>query len=86
MTGARSSASTVEPFVLGAVVSLVFGTLLAAARVGPVPVLATAGAAYVTLVRNTPLLVAFIFVFVAMPSLELEIDSFLLEGVMALTL
>lgn len=86
MTGARSSASTLELFVLSTVVSLVFGTLLVFARVGPVPVLATGGAAYVTLVRNPPLLVVFIFVFVAIPRLELDIDSFLLEGVMGLSL
>lgn len=77
---------TIQLFLVSAVVSLVFGTLLAAARVGPVPVLAKAGAVYVTLVRNTPLLVVFIFVFVAMPRLELNIDSFLLKGVIALSI
>jgi glutamate transport system permease protein len=76
---------TLELFVLSAVVSLVFGTLLAAARVGPVPVLARAGAVYVTLVRNTPLLVVFIFVFVVMPRLEMNIDSFMAKGVLALS-
>lgn len=77
---------TLQLFFISAVVSLVFGTLLAAARVGPVPVLAKAGAVYVTLVRNTPLLVVFIFVFIAMPRLELNIDSFLLKGVVALSI
>ena len=76
---------TLELFVLSAVVSLVFGTLLAAARVGPVPVLAKAGAVYVTLVRNTPLLVVFIFVFVVMPQLEMNIESFMAKGVLALS-
>jgi glutamate transport system permease protein len=76
---------TLELFVLSAVVSLVFGTLLAAARVGPVPVLARAGAVYVTLVRNTPLLLVFIFVFVVMPQLEMNIDSFMAKGVLALS-
>jgi glutamate transport system permease protein len=76
---------TLELFVLSAVVSLVFGTLLAAARVGPVPVLARAGAVYVTLVRNAPLLVVFIFVFVVMPRLEMNIDSFMAKGVLALS-
>ncbi len=76
---------TLELFVLSAVVSLVFGTLLAAARVGPVPVLAKAGAVYVTLVRNTPLLLVFIFVFVVMPQLEMNIDSFMAKGVLALS-
>ena len=77
---------TLQLFVLSALVSLVFGTLLAAARVGPVPVLAKAGAAYVTLVRNTPLLVVFIFVFIAMPRLDLNISSFLVKGVLALSI
>jgi glutamate transport system permease protein len=76
---------TLELFVLSAVVSMVFGTLLAAARVGPVPVLAKAGAVYVTLVRNTPLLLVFIFVFVVMPRLEMNIDSFMAKGVLALS-
>jgi len=76
---------TLELFLLSAVVSLVFGTLLAAARVGPVPVLARAGAVYVTLVRNTPLLLVFIFVFVVMPRLEMNIDSFMAKGVLALS-
>ena len=76
---------TLELFVLSAVVSLVFGTLLAAARVGPVPVLAKAGAVYVTLVRNTPLLLVFIFVFVVMPQLEMNIESFMAKGVLALS-
>jgi glutamate transport system permease protein len=76
---------TLELFVLSAVVSMVFGTLLAAARVGPVPVLAKAGAVYVTLVRNTPLLLVFIFVFVVMPQLEMNIDSFMAKGVLALS-
>jgi glutamate transport system permease protein len=76
---------TVQLFVLSAIVSLVFGTFLAAARVGPVPVLAKAGAVYVTLVRNTPLLLVFIFVFVVMPRLEMNIDSFMAKGVLALS-
>jgi glutamate transport system permease protein len=77
---------TLELFLLSGLVSLVFGTLLAAARVGPVPVLAKAGAVYVALVRNTPLLVVFILVFVAMPRLEWNIHSFLLKGTLALSI
>ncbi len=77
---------TLQLFVLSGLASLVFGTLLAAARVGPVPVLARAAATYVTLVRNTPLLVVFICVFVAMPRLDLNISSFLVKGVIALTI
>jgi len=57
----RAFLLTIELGVVAGVVSMVVGTLLAAARVGPIPVLAKAGALYVTLVRNTPLLVVFIF-------------------------
>ena len=59
---------TIELFVIAGVLSLVFGTLLAAARVGPVAVLSRAGALYVTLVRSTPLLIIFIFVFFGLPA------------------
>lgn len=76
---------TVELFVVSGLVSLVFGTLLAAFRVGPIPVLAKAGAVYVALVRNTPLLVVFIFVFIAMPRLEFNVSSFFVKGCIALS-
>ena len=41
--------------------SLVFGSLLVAMRVSPVPVLRWAGAAYVNIVRNTPLTLVLLF-------------------------
>jgi glutamate transport system permease protein len=80
----RAFLLTIELGVVAAVVSLVVGTLLAAARVGPIPVLAKAGALYVTLVRNTPLLVVFIFVFVALPKLDVQL-SFFTKGCLALS-
>lgn len=46
-------------FLVAGVVSTVIGTLLAAFRVSPVSVLRWAGAAYVHLVRNTPLVIVF---------------------------
>lgn len=52
---------TLALFVCAAVLSLVGGTILVAMRVGPVSVLRWAGATYVTLVRNTPLVIVFIF-------------------------
>ncbi len=81
----RAFLLTIELFVVSAVLSLVFGTILAACRVGPVSVLARAGALYVALVRNTPLLVVFIFVFLALPRLDLNIESFFVKGCLALT-
>jgi glutamate transport system permease protein len=52
---------TVKLTVLSAVGSLVWGTLLAAMRVGPVPLMRGFGTAYVNIVRNTPLTVIILF-------------------------
>ena len=52
---------TVFLFLVSAVLSLLLGTLLAAMRVGPVSVLRIFGTGYVTLVRNTPLVMIFLF-------------------------
>ncbi len=86
---------TLELFVISGVLSLLFGTVLAAMRVGPVPVLSRAGAAYVLVVRNTPLLVMFIFVTVALPDIGwgipglhlggLDVSGYFMRGVVALT-
>lgn len=76
---------TIELLVLSGIGSLVIGTLLAAMRVGPVPVLAKAGALYVLLVRNTPLLVVFVFVFFGLPKLDIQLP-FLVKGTLSLTL
>lgn len=48
-------------FGVSAVLSLVLGTLLVAFRVGPISVLSKAAAVYVTVVRNTPLVIIFLF-------------------------
>jgi len=66
---------TVALFVVSGVVSLVFGALLASLRVGPVSVLARAVSLYVTIVRNTPLLMIFIFMAVAGPRLGYTFKS-----------
>ncbi|MDN5893440.1 MAG: amino acid ABC transporter permease [Nocardioides sp.] len=50
---------TVALFLVSGVTSMILGTLLAAFRVGPVPVLRWATSVYVTLVRNTPLVIVF---------------------------
>ena len=52
---------TVKLTVASAIGSLLFGTLLAAMRVSPVPVLRRAGGAYVTTLRNTPLTLVIFF-------------------------
>ncbi len=52
---------TVKLTVLSAVGSLVLGTVLAAMRVSPVPLMRGFGTAYVNLVRNIPLTVIIVF-------------------------
>ncbi|PKW10483.1 amino acid ABC transporter membrane protein 1, PAAT family [Streptomyces sp. 1222.5] len=53
--------TTVQLALLSAVGSLVWGTLLAAMRVGPVPLMRGFGTAYVNIVRNIPLTVIILF-------------------------
>ncbi|MEV7980415.1 amino acid ABC transporter permease [Streptomyces sp. NPDC086519] len=53
--------TTVKLTVFSAVGSLVWGTLLAAMRVSPVPLMRGFGTAYVNIVRNIPLTVIVIF-------------------------
>ncbi|MBD9704466.1 amino acid ABC transporter permease [Streptomyces sp. ID01-12c] len=52
---------TVKLTVLSAVGSLIWGTVLAAMRVSPVPLMRGFGTAYVNLVRNIPLTVIIVF-------------------------
>ena len=83
----RAFGVTLQLLVYSGLASLVLGTFLAAMRVGPIAVLARFGALYVSIVRNTPLLVVFIFIFNALPTLDLFVDTpFLVKGVVALTL
>ena len=68
---------TIELFVLSAVGSLVWGTILAMLRVSPVPVFRAVGTAYVTIARNTPLTLVFAFFVFAYPLLDIvKIDYF----------
>jgi glutamate transport system permease protein len=90
---------TVGLFVVSGVAALVIGVLLASLRVGPVAVMRRAAGVYVGIFRNTPLLVIFIFMAVAMPKLgynfrfieDLEIagqhvSAFFFRSCLALTL
>jgi glutamate transport system permease protein len=77
--------TTVELFALSAVTSLIFGTVLATLRVSPVPVFRAAGTLYVTLVRNTPLTLLFLFWVFAYPYLEVVGLSYFTSAVVALT-
>jgi glutamate transport system permease protein len=89
---------TVLLFLFSGLLSLVGGTFLVAMRVGPIAVLSKAAATYVTLVRNTPLLMVFFFFQFAAPKIginfnwidvhigEFDFTSFFSTAVVALTL
>ena len=78
-------AGTVRLFLIAALGSLVGGTLLAAMRVSPVPILRTVGAGYVNVLRNTPLTLVFFFFAFAYPRLEIVDLSFFTRACIALT-
>ena len=91
-------AHTVLLFLISGVLSLLFGTLLAALRVGPIGVLRKAAGVFVTLVRNTPLLILLVFFRIAGPKIgiqfnwvdivwgDIRMTAFFTAGVVALTL
>ncbi|SDD99109.1 amino acid ABC transporter permease [Nocardioides lianchengensis] len=58
---------TIFLFLVAGVLSTLLGTVLVAMRVGPVAVLRGAAATYVTVVRNTPLVIMFAFFSFAAP-------------------
>lgn len=62
---------TLQLFAISAVLSLVLGTFLAALRVSPVPVFRGIGTLYVTVLRNTPLTLVFVFFVFAYPLLDI---------------
>ncbi len=76
--------TTVWLTVSAGVLSLLVGTLLAVARVGPVPPLRGLGATYVTIVRNTPLTLVFVFSTFGLPRMGVRL-SFTAFAVVALT-
>ncbi len=61
-------------FVVAGLLSLVLGTVLVAMRVGPIAVLRWASATYVTLTRNTPLVIVFAFFSFAAPVLGITFN------------
>lgn len=95
----RAFGLTLGLFVVAGLASLVWGTILATFRVGPVAILQKAAAFYVIMFRNTPLLMIFIFMAIAMPKLGYNfkfiedweiagysVSSFFFRSVLALTL
>lgn len=65
---------TLQICILAAIGALLLGTLLAAARISPIPPLRWFGSAYVTVVRNTPLTIVFFFSAFGLPELGSNAD------------
>ena len=75
---------TVRLAAFSGLLSLVFGTVLAVMRVCPIAPLRWAGGFYVTVVRNTPLTLVFVFSAFGLPRLDIRF-SFVTFAVIALT-
>ena len=80
---ARGLLVTLEVSLLALILALVLGVLIATLRVSPSAPLRRAGAAYVEVLRNVPLLVQLFFLFFALPSVGIRLDAFVC-GVLAL--
>ena len=74
-TFGRGVLGTIYLFFWGGLVALVLGTVLAAMRVGPIGAVRTAAAAYVTVVRNTPLTLVLFFTAFGLPILQVTLTS-----------
>ncbi|WP_181783214.1 ectoine/hydroxyectoine ABC transporter permease subunit EhuD [Pseudonocardia pini] len=75
--------TTIEITVLGSVVALLLGLVIAVLRRARIPVLDQVLWAFVELVRSTPLLVQVFFLFFALPRFGIELSAFVI-GVLAL--
>lgn len=76
--------TTLQLLLWSGVLSLAFGTLLAAMRVSPVPALRRTSAGYVTLLRNTPLTLVFFLIVFGLPALAVDL-SFFARAVLSLS-
>ncbi|MBB1243163.1 amino acid ABC transporter permease [Streptomyces durbertensis] len=75
---------TISLTATSAVLALVLGVVIAGFRVSPVPPLRAFGAAWVTLLRNTPLVLLFLIAFFIVPMVLFPGMSTYLLGVLAL--
>lgn len=71
--------------VVSGIIALLLGTLLAAARVSPVAALRGFSMAYVEILRNTPLTIAFFFAAIVLPRLGVTFQQFEVAAIIALS-
>lgn len=76
---------TLQLLLTSGVIAFVLGCLLAGMRVAPVPVLRAVGTVYVTIFRNTPLVVLFIVFVAGLPYLGIMKGSFFWRAVITLS-
>lgn len=67
---------TLRLLLAGGALALVVGTVVAIARVSPVPVLRGIGSTYVVVFRNTPLLVLILITFYGLPEIGIDFGLF----------
>ena len=70
--------NTVQLLVVSGLIALIVGTIVAVARVSPVPILRGVGTAYVTLFRNTPLLVLILLTYYGLPEIGIDFGFFIM--------
>lgn len=63
---------TIKLLLLSGALALSLGTLVGVARLSPVPILRGAAIAYVTLFRNTPLLILIILTYYGLPQIGID--------------
>jgi glutamate transport system permease protein len=68
--------TTLSLSALAGLLALVLGTLLAAARVSPIPPLRGLATFYVEVFRNTPLTVVFFFMIFGLPQIDFIVDFY----------
>jgi glutamate transport system permease protein len=77
--------TTIRLFLVSGAFSLVLGTLLAAFRVSPVPILRGVGTSYVNVLRNTPLTLVFSFLAFGAAKMQLDAPTYFWSAVISLT-
>ncbi len=76
---------TISLLIVAGLGALALGTLLGAFRVSAVPALRAVGTAYVTVFRNTPLLVVFLLIYFGLPELGIRPPQFWLASLALFT-
>lgn len=70
--------NTLKLLLASGAIALVVGTVVAVARVSPVPILRGVGVVYVTIFRNTPLLVLILLTYYGLPEIGISFGFFIM--------